>query len=235
MNTPLRFLALLSLLTVALPARAADNQALMQLVAPSLTVRPVEFVNFNVDFPGGPVSQLITALSKIEGVSLNIIGVDETADFSRVELPAFSLRNVNLITLTEVLRSFLEPRGFDLRPVGGSPNPNSMVMMLKRIEAPKPPKHPPTEFQSFRLSPFLEVQTVDDIVGAIRVGWELDPAHDPKALNLKYHPGTSILLVSGPSDALRVTESVVRQLKFNPEVPPKSGQKTPPAPDAEKK
>ena len=66
-------------------------------------------------------------------------------------------------------------------------------------------------------------------------GWELDPAHDPKALNLKFHPGTSILLVSGSTDAIMVTQSVIGQLKRNPEVLPKPEQKSPPAPGAEKK
>ena len=234
MNTTLRFLSLISLLVLAMPGRAQDGAAWSKFVNPSPTIHPTEFVNFNVDFPGGPISQLLATLAKIDGISLNIIGVGEAADFARVELPAFSLRNVNIIAVSEVLRNFLEPRGFELRPVGGSANANTMVLTLKRNEA-KVPKQAPAMFQSFRLYPYLQAQTVDDIVGAIRAGWELDPAHDPKALNLKFHPGTSILLVSGSTDAIMVTQSVIGQLKRNPEVLPKPEQKSPPAPGAEKK
>lgn len=235
MNTPLRVLALLSLLAIALPGQAADTPASAQLITPAPTVRPTDFVNFNVDFPGGPISQLITAISKIDGVSLNIIGLDQATDFSRLDLPAFTLRNVNLGVLIDVLRSFLLPRGFDLVSTRGGPNPNSMVLILHRFELPKPTKQAPSEFKSFRLSPFLQDQTVDDIVSAIHAGWELDPAHDPKALSLKFHPGTSILLVSGPDDAIRITEDIFRQLKFSPQVPPKPMQPSPSAPEAEKK
>jgi len=125
MNISVRFFATL---LFALPTfiRATEPSASPTLVSTALPVKGAELLMFNVDFPGGPINQLMVALSKAEGISLNIIGADQTADFARAELPAFSLRNVTLLSFTEVLRSLLEPRGFDLRPVGG-PNPNSLV------------------------------------------------------------------------------------------------------------
>jgi hypothetical protein len=225
----------LSCLVLAPAARAAGTKPAADLVTVAAPEKPSEPVTISVEFPGGSISKLIESIAKVDGVSLNLIPIGDASDFARVELPPFSLRNVKLFTVIEVLGTFLEPRGFALRPVG-SGSPNSFVCMLRRIEPPAAPKRAaPAEFVSFQLAPYLAQQSVDDIVGAIRAGWELDPAHDRDALKLKFHPGTSVLLVSGPNDALRLTESIIRQLKRLPDPVPKPDPAHPVPPDAEKK
>jgi hypothetical protein len=167
---------------------------------------------FSIDFPGGTLKQVLTPLAGPDGVSFSLIGSGEPADFA-TELPPFSLHNANLITVAKVLGTLLEARGFQLRVIDDS-GPSSVVCVLTRRDTPKPEKRPPqTLFESFPLGAFLGEQSIDDIVGAIRTGWELDPAHDRDALRLKFHPPTSILLVSGPPEAIMVATKVISQLK----------------------
>lgn len=167
--------------------------------------------SFSIDFPGGTVRDFLNAVAKLEGVSLSIIANDP-ADL-KTPLPAFSLRNSGVQTVVMALMRLLETRGYNLNPVGMEPN--SVVAVLARQE-PRPkaaPPPPPTLFDSFPLGTYLADQTIDDIVGAIRAGWELDPAHDKESLRLKFHPGTSILLVSGPPEAIQIASKVISQLK----------------------
>lgn len=219
MQTLTRFLIalpLLAALTAAPALRAAAPKPSPDIVTASPAPEPPRPLTFNVDFPGGAVSLLIDAIAKTDGASLSLVARDQTTDFSRIELPAFTLRNVQLITVVGVLGQFLEPRGYIVRPMDGI-NANTVVCMLSRMP---PPAHPngisPNEFMSFQLAPYLPVQSVDEIVSAIRAGWELDPAHDRDALKLKFHPSTSILLVAGPADAIPLTQSIINSLKRGP-------------------
>ena len=186
----------------------------------------------NLDFPGGSLSKLLATISKAHEVSFNIISAGNPTDLA-TEMPPFSLRNAPLATVAEVIHQLLYPRGLDLKYVGGETN--SVVCVVSWREMPDASKHPPaTEFESFQLAPYLAEQSVDDIVGAIRTAWELDPAHDRAALHVKFHPGTSILLVSGPHDGISLALSVIVSLKRAPEQHPKVSPKNPP-PEAEQK
>ena len=166
---------------------------------------------FSLDFPGGSLRAFLAAMAKIEGVSLSVIAAGEQSDLE-TQLPPFSLKNTTVMTTVQVLSRLLQPRGLDLSPMSSDP---SVVAVLSRRDAPKPGaiRPPPTMFDSFPLGTYLAEQTIDDIVGAIRAGWELDPSHDKEALRLKFHPGTSILLVSGPPEAIQIAGKVISQLK----------------------
>jgi hypothetical protein len=166
---------------------------------------------FSIDFPGGTLGDFIGALSKIEGVSISIISTGDQSDFA-IKLPPFALRNTNAIVAVQVLARLLEPRGIDLNPMMS--DQNSGVAVLSRRESKlAPTRTAPSQFESFQLAPYLADQSIEDIVGAIHAGWELDPQHDAKALQLKFHPQTSILLVSGPREGLDLTMKIISQLK----------------------
>ena len=183
----------------------------------------------SLDFPGGSLAKLLSTVSQAREVSFNVIGADDSAGFD-AELPAFSLHNANLETLFTVLHQMLGVRGFKLEPAGHLDG-NSAVCVLRRAETALVIKPPPsTYFASYQLAPYLKDQSVDDIVGAIRTAWELEPSHDSNALHVKFHPGTSILLVSGPVDGINLSRDVIAHLKHAPEPQPKS-----PPPEAEKK
>jgi hypothetical protein len=164
---------------------------------------------FSIDFPGGSLRAFLTAIEKIDGVSLSIIGSGEQSDFE-TQLPPFSLKNTTLMTAVQVLSRLLQPRGFDLSPMSSDP---SVVAVLSRHEPPRSTRIIPNEFESFQVGPYLADQTIEDIVAAIRTAWELDPQRDPNALRLKFHPATSILLVSGPRDGLNMAAKLISQLK----------------------
>src|SRR5882724_6835766 len=71
---------------------------------------------FNIEFPGGTLKQLLAKLAGPEGMSFNMIGSGDPADFATL-LPPFSLHNAKLISVAKVLDSLLGPRGFGLRVI----------------------------------------------------------------------------------------------------------------------
>jgi hypothetical protein len=165
---------------------------------------------FSIDFPGGTISEFFDAVSNGKGVSLSVINAGDPSDLA-TRLPAFSLRNTNVMTAIQVLSRLLQARGLDLSVMPS--DVNSVAAVLSRREAPRPTKPLPIEFESFQLAPYLVDQTIDDIVGAIHASWELNPQNDPNALQLKFHPPTSILLASGPRDGLKLAGKIISQLK----------------------
>lgn len=224
----LTLLPLLAGLLLALPGRAADESAAQNRLAPSLTF----------EFPGGTLTQLIAALAKMPGGALNVIG--DPADMA-TPLPAFTLQNAIPDMLPTALGQFLESRGLHLVPVtmGGQPATRG-VFVLRRFST-RNPMVPPDFFEPIQLAPYLEEQKVDDIVGAIRAAWEMNPANDPSALRIKYHAPTTILLVSGPPEATQLATKVVGSLKRsatsiyagNPK--PETGKPDSASPKAEKR
>ncbi len=169
-----------------------------------------------IDFPGGNLRALLDALPHEAGAfSFNVISAGDARDVDAA-LPPFSLRNASLETLFGVVKQLIESKGFNLTDTDAASRRiiNSVVCVLSRRDVPQAVKRiEPTLFDSFPLGAYLNDQSIDDIVGAIRAGWELNPAHDRDALRLKFHPPTAILLVSGPPDAIAVANKVISQLK----------------------
>ncbi|MEO6246427.1 MAG: hypothetical protein ABIQ12_13415 [Opitutaceae bacterium] len=170
---------------------------------------------------GGPLSAFLAAASKDHERTINLINAGDAADLE-TPLPPFVLRNVTWGTVLSVLDNFLQPRGLNLRFVGGDhPDPNhakSVVCVLRHAEnSPDANRPPQPVFESFQLGEFITAeQTVDAIVDAIRTAWELDPAHDAAALRVKFHPATKLLLVSGPGPAAGIAKQVVARLRNSP-------------------
>jgi hypothetical protein len=184
--------------------------------------RASDTAQITVDFPGGPAFALMAAINKAGG-SFNVIG--DRSDLA-IELPALSVRNADAASFASALAAIL-PSGYTLAP-NGQPGPGQVYTLRK--QTPMETANAAfalsryAAFQSFQLATYLETQTVDDIVSAIHTAWELDPSHKPDALRLKFHPPTGILLVSCPQDGIMVVQSVLQQLRRNPE--PKSPAKT---------
>jgi hypothetical protein len=175
-----------------------------------------------VDFPGGPASALIAAINKAGG-SFNVIG--DKGDLA-IELPPLSVRNADAASFAGALAAIL-PSGYMLSANGG-PGPGQVYTLRKQtpVEAANTAYALSSRiaaFQSFQLAAYLDTQTVDDIVSAIHSAWELDPSHKPDALHVKFHPPTGILLVSCPQEGIMIVQSVLQQLRKNPE--PKSPAK----------
>ena len=164
------------------------------------------------------MDKFVTTLAKAGGppftIILNLVNRDDSAEFAKIELPPFSLRNVNQINIVEILATMLETRGFRFKSIGGI---RSFVGLVEKIPASEKAPAPQLQFLSFQLAPFLQSQSVNDIVEAIHTAWELDPSHASTMLHIKFHPGTSILLVSGPQEAINIARNVLIELKRPPE------------------
>ncbi len=188
------------------------------------------------DFPGGSFAKFLTLIAKANVVSFNII-TSEPAEMN-VELPPFSLRNAKLGPIVRVLGQLLEPRGYELRMVAdeNQTDGNSVICVLtQRAGASAKTETRPTQFESFPVGQYLSEQSIDDIVGAIRAGGELDPTHDKDALKLKFHQPTAILLVSGPLEATNIAGKIISQLKRPTSKPVKVNANGVPISDADKK
>ncbi|HEY1107844.1 MAG TPA: hypothetical protein VGE76_04400 [Opitutaceae bacterium] len=167
----------------------------------------------NVEFPGGSLSSLLDAVNADNVASLNVISPGSADLLKAVELPAFSLRNARLATLTKVVGNLVEMQGYKFQIVDDS-SPNHFVGMLSKPGQPSAPNTAPAAFESIQLEEYIRPpQTIDTIVDAIRTAWELDPRNQRDALKLKYHPLTKILLVSGPQPAVVIAKQVVGSLR----------------------
>jgi len=172
------------------------------VVPPSATLQSVNPATISVEFPGGTISQLIAAIAKGQSGPMNIIG--EQKDLATV-LPPFSVQNAHPQLFAQALNQLLEAHGLVL--TGGAPTSGTReVYTLRRNPGMN---RYLSAFASIQLAPFLEHQTVDDIVQAIHLAWELDPTHDSNSIRLKFHPATTILLISGPQEAIEIANQVV--------------------------
>jgi len=161
-----------------------------------------------LDFPGGSLGDLIKTVEGMSGEpALNVIG--EKAALA-TEVQAFTVRNANRDIVLMAIGQLLRSKGVRLEAVG-----NGVFIVSSDASRDRRPPRAKTEaiFDSFQLGGIIdEQQSVDNIVDAIRTAWTLNPAHEANALQLKFHPGTKLLLVSGPPDAVEMTRQVIRSL-----------------------
>lgn len=163
----------------------------------------------NLDFPGGTLADLVAAVEKADGSSINVIG--EKAALA-TPVPAFAVRNAGGLGVMSAVGQLLEPQGIEFHPAG-----DGVFIIRQRPIGEHRKSQDDSSFESFQLGPYLnEHQTVDQIVSAIQTGWTLDPAHEPEALHFKFHPGTQLLLVSGPSEAVILTRRIIDTLQRTP-------------------
>jgi hypothetical protein len=161
-----------------------------------------------INFTGGSVADLVALLNKIDAPGFNLIG--EKEDLA-TPLPPFSLRDVSPNAFAMGLRQILEPRGITVMAEGNE------MFVLRRLGTLRSPALEPQRFESFQLASYLEKQSIDDIVGAIRAAWELNPQNKPDALQLKFHPPTKLLLVSGSGEAVMIASKVISTLSGAPD------------------
>jgi len=205
MKSPLALLlAAGAVLGVAgLRARAQDIPAPPSSVTVT-TARPAPGIT--LDFPGGTIDQFIAALASSRA-NFNVVA--QPADLGAI-LPPLSVRHANTFAFAQALDSLLQVDGLTL---GGEWSSN--VFTIEKLPADAK-GGPATLTQSCQLSLELKQQSLDSILDAIRTAWTLDPAHNPDALRLKFHPATQLLLISGPPDAVRIALNVIHHLSVPP-------------------
>jgi hypothetical protein len=173
-----------------------------------------EPASLNVEFPGGTISELLASLPKNKALPFNLVG--EKEDLA-TQLPPLSLASVTPETLFSAINKFLHPRGLGISQTRASnyePFGRSTVYILERIVRPEAGLSPTAaRFRSYPLHDYLtETQTIDAITDAMREAWQMMPNAKSDALVLKFHPGTQLLLVSAPPEAIGVVESIISKL-----------------------
>jgi hypothetical protein len=177
---------------------------------------------------GGTLAELLEAAAQTSqrqgGFSLTLINAGDPSDLN-AKLPPFMLQRVHWGTVIEVLSKLLSPQGLELSYSGGdSSNPaeaKSVVCVLRRIGAPSLGANESNQpaVEAIGLSDYIASdQSVDSIVDAIRTAWSLDPgrAGNTSSFQLKYHPPTKILLISGSTRAIAIARQVVANLAKKP-------------------
>lgn len=170
--------------------------------APSLLLAP----GITVDFQGGTLGQLITAINKSGPTPFNLVVEKKFMD---LPVPAFSVRNAGPENVATALDQLL---------VGYVINTNRHAVTGEPVFVlTQAPVNTVQSFYSYNLAPMLEVYKTEDIVSAIRAAWELDPRHNPDDLRLKFHPETKLLLVAvvktnDGDEVLRVVDNVMQNL-----------------------
>ena len=172
---------------------------------------PVDPYLITIDFPGGPLSKLVTSLNVDKEPKLSIIqsvGLDPV-------LPAFSVRDARVDGVIAALGRIMEPQGYILAPV--LPN----VAVLTQTE--RTAKAKTQAFASFQLENKIGTRSADDVIAAIQMGCEFaDPDRSPSTLRFKYHPGTKLLFVAGTPPDVDVAYRVFDSLPNNPGKAPTS-------------
>ncbi|HUJ71374.1 MAG TPA: hypothetical protein VLZ30_03965 [Verrucomicrobiae bacterium] len=189
-----------------------------------------ELPKFDLDFPGGTPGQLVQAISKASGHSLNAIIPKESAE---VMLPPLKLRHVDAAQLFGAL-SAASHKAVHIRSTNGGysdqdssygfrcegkPDQDS-VWHFHNTRLSEPP--PANWIRFYQLNPYLETYSIESITTAIETGWKmLGIATPPK---LSFHKDTGLLIAVGEPDGLRVIDDMLQNLPFKK---PDSTPKTP--------
>lgn len=199
-------------------AGVATNEQLLGAQGNLENLRQYSPYQFSLKSNGGSLRELAARVSMSGEFDFTIVNAGEPADLETA-LPTFALRNVSWNTIVEVLDNFLAARRLQLR-LAGSDNPRDLtasraiICVLRRMDPLPNTQVHPAGFASFQLTDYLSSsQTVDVIVDAIRTAWKMDPTRSDNALQLKYHPATNLLFVSGPEPATAIARQVIDGLR----------------------
>ena len=184
-----------------------------QAIADEDKITEAALPRFDLDFPGGTPADLIAAIDKASGQTLNVI---IPAEYAQLPLPSLRLRNVNVPRL---FKAFGEATQKTVR--SGNSLVETTVNFITKDERVSPssiwyfhvrgftPNVIATRFYS--LAPYLRADiTVDDITTAIRTGWELRGVKTPPIL--KFHQETQLLIAFGQPEELATIIDVLEAL-----------------------
>jgi hypothetical protein len=197
-------------LALAAFARPAFGQDALPPSTVNLAQRPATSTpTVSIDFAGGSVADFLAALKK-SGTNFNLLANPEDL---ATPLPAFSVRNTLPTQFARALSQLISGRGFSIEQSGSGPIGLDPVFVLVRQS---PTAH--VSFESFQMESYLQKQSIQDIIDAIRLAWSMNPAHRPDDLQLKFHPATKLLLVAGPSEAIQQAKQIVSSLNPPPPI-----------------
>ncbi len=176
---------------------------------------------FDLDFPGGTPGQLVAAIQKAMGRSLNAIIPSEFAD---QKLPPLKMNGVNVAQLFQALEN--ASRGQRVIRMGRSTRYDNTAFGFFHQDEPvsdntiwyfqvqSPPVLPPPNVSRFYLlTPYLDHGlTVDDITTAVQTAWKMrgEPSDHQPAMS--FHPETKLLIAVGDEEQVQVIDQVLNAL-----------------------
>jgi hypothetical protein len=213
-----RFLALLLALTFA---SVVPGQTKPEPVAPSPNEAPKpKSSRFNLDFPGGTPRELVAAIEKSMGRTINAIIPDEHAS---VRLPALRMQNVTLSALfnglqqaSAIQRPYYEGGHIQSKQdhmgffSGDATQGDDSVWYFSRPNYAVGSQ--PRICRFYPLGEYLAGGlTVDDITTAIQTAWKmLDDGENP---TLSFHKETKVLIAVGNPSKLDTLGQALRALE----------------------
>jgi len=232
-------IAVLTTLLAVGSALAADQAAATDPKPPPPERPPDSLTKFDLDFKGGHPQDLIAAIQKVTGKSLNVLIPD---GYANVTLPELKMKNVNAEQLFNALSEasrkteYMKNRdgtystfssGYGFHPSGGFLADATIWSFY--VQKPKIP--PPSKICRFyALGSYLDWGlSIDDITTAIKTGAKmLEETDEP---NLSFHKDTRLLIAVGEPAKLDTIDSVLKALQppANASVwhnPPKSARKS---------
>jgi hypothetical protein len=162
----------------------------------ALGKKSITYLTFNVDFPGGTVSELLLQIQKEAKIDPNVVC---TADAAKVVLPAFKLHAVTMQNIASAL---------------GRINVQLQVMYKDNIvtlAVAEIPHKKPLRVEPYFIEKYLQNYQVEDIVTAIQTAWEMQST--PVSAKLKFHPQTNLLIAFGTIEELEVIRSTLAALQ----------------------
>lgn len=178
------------------------------------STRTQEPPSLSINFPGGTLGDFSNSLPKDGAIIFNLVG--EKADLA-TEIPSFSLRPVSIDELVGFLNKVLAPRSLSIvaapSTVVDFTGRRTVYLLQRTVDPEANLAASALRLRTYQLENFLtEKQSVDAITDTIRTAWAMMPDTKPENLNMKFHPGTNLLLVTGSADAIRTVETVIGKL-----------------------
>jgi hypothetical protein len=218
------------------PGRSASTQALPQPLPPGGVgpnhLSPDEGPIVTVDFPGGSVSDYVTALRKAAGTqSANIV---LSARAASVDLPPLSLRSVTLITALNAIR-FVAPAppgttwtvqgiGHGVQNDGELANAPAFVVSVDAANMSPFPGGvmPPTNPGPDRTLHVFSMRDLTAVPGAaiaprtvltaIDAALQMEDDRGVEHANIQFHEDSGLLLVRGTKAQIQAVQDVVNEL-----------------------
>lgn len=188
---------------------------------------PEALTRFDLDFRGGHPKDLVAAIQKATGKTLNVLIPDDTAD---VMVPELKMKNVNAPQLFKALDEASRKTEYVKNPDGsyasyntgygfradGGDYSDSTIWSFYVLRPHIPARAQICRF--YALGPYLDWGvSIDDITTAIKTGAKmLGENQEP---TISFHKDTRLLIAVGEPSKLDIIDSVLTALKPPPNAP----------------
>ena len=173
---------------------------------------------FDMDFPGGTPEELVRAIERASGTSVNVVIPSE---HTSVRLPPLKMKGVTVFQLFAAIER-ASNKTIWVPMANGTHQSYSAGYGFRTDEPPtdravwyfyyNPPSMPqiPSTCRFYQLAPYLETYKVEDITTAIQTGWKM--LGETNSPTISFHKDTKLLIAVGEQSKLQLIDSVLQQL-----------------------